>query len=32
MTSPLALTLLGLALIVVTVGLLLKGKTHPISR
>lgn len=30
MTSPLALTLLGLAIIVVTVGLLLKGKTHPI--
>lgn len=30
MTSPLALTLLGLAIIAVTVGLLLKGKTHPI--
>ncbi|MGV0346480.1 CitMHS family transporter [Corynebacterium coyleae] len=30
MTSPLALTVLGLAIIVVTVGLLLKGKTHPI--
>ena len=30
MTSPLALTLLGLTIIVVTVGLLLKGKTHPI--
>ena len=30
MTSPLALTLLGLAIIVVTVRLLLKGKTHPI--
>lgn len=30
MTSPLELTLLGLAIIVVTVGLLLKGKTHPI--
>lgn len=30
MTSPLALTILGLVIIVVTVGLLLRGKTHPI--
>ena len=30
MASPFALTLLGLAIIAVTVGLLLKGKTHPI--
>ena len=30
MTSPLALTLVGLAIILVTVGVLLKGKMHPI--
>ena len=30
MTSPLALTLIGLAIILVTVGVLLKGKMHPI--
>lgn len=30
MTSPFALTILGLAIIVITVGLLLRGKTHPI--
>lgn len=30
MTSSLALTLIGLTIIVVTVGLLLAGKTHPI--
>ena len=30
MNTPLALTLLGLAIIVITVALLLRGKTHPI--
>lgn len=30
MTSPLALTLVGLSIILVTVGVLLKGKMHPI--